>query len=299
MDLAAALELGDDIGGGLDRDREADALVAAALALDLRVDADHLAGAVDQRPAGVAGVDRRVGLDHVADREAVGGLDLALERRDDARSSRCGRGRTGCRSRRPGRRPAPSMESPSGSGLAPSVLSTLSSATSVEGSVPDDLGVLRRRRRRAGRRRVFAPSTTWALVRMCPSLSIRKPEPVASLCCCCGRPKTDCVFCTICERMKATPCAVALVDVVDGEALARVRWPGVRARPAQSRRPRTSRRPCRRPRPGSGSGRRPARRAARDGGSEAGREESLQRTARGASVRTRRLTVSKPVLPVR
>ena len=56
------LELRDDLLGGVDRDREADADVAAAAAaagLDLRVDADHAAGSVDQRAAGVAGVDRR------------------------------------------------------------------------------------------------------------------------------------------------------------------------------------------------------------------------------------------------
>ena len=41
-----------------------------------------------QRAAGVAGVDRRVGLDDVVDREAVGRLDRALERRDDAGGER-------------------------------------------------------------------------------------------------------------------------------------------------------------------------------------------------------------------
>ena len=38
-----------------------------------------------QCAAGVPGVDRGVGLDHVRDREPVGGRDLALKRRDDAR----------------------------------------------------------------------------------------------------------------------------------------------------------------------------------------------------------------------
>src|SRR6476661_1728698 len=49
---AGLLQLGDDLLGGVDRDREADAEVAAraaaAAGLDLRVDADHAAGAVDQ-----------------------------------------------------------------------------------------------------------------------------------------------------------------------------------------------------------------------------------------------------------
>ena len=65
VDLPAVLELGGDVGSGLDRNGEADALVAAALAFDLGVDPDHLARAVDQRAARVAGVDRGVGLDHV------------------------------------------------------------------------------------------------------------------------------------------------------------------------------------------------------------------------------------------
>ena len=57
---------------------------AAAAGRDLGVDPDHAAVAVEQRAARVAGVDRRVGLDHVADREAVGGLELALEGAHDA-----------------------------------------------------------------------------------------------------------------------------------------------------------------------------------------------------------------------
>jgi len=47
------------------RDGEADPLVAAAAREDRRVDADHLAARVDQRPARVAGVDGGVGLDEV------------------------------------------------------------------------------------------------------------------------------------------------------------------------------------------------------------------------------------------
>src|SRR5262249_50716093 len=53
----------------------------------------------------------------------------------------------------------------------------------------------------------FAPSAAWAFVRLCPSLSIRKPEPVAVLCWRCGNPKTDWVCWTICELMNATPSA--------------------------------------------------------------------------------------------
>ena len=54
----------------VDRDREADALGRPGLALDLRVDPDHAPGRVEQRPSGVAPVDRRVDLDRVRDLNA-------------------------------------------------------------------------------------------------------------------------------------------------------------------------------------------------------------------------------------
>src|SRR3954447_10604356 len=57
-DLLALLEERDHALDLVDRDREADARVGAALARDLRVDADDLAARVEQRAAGVAGVDR-------------------------------------------------------------------------------------------------------------------------------------------------------------------------------------------------------------------------------------------------
>src|SRR3954454_14431422 len=84
LDLPAGLDPGDDRLHGVDRYGEADAGVGVAAALDLRVDADHAAVAVQQRAAGVAGVDRRVGLDGVGDRKAVGGVDRAPEAGDDA-----------------------------------------------------------------------------------------------------------------------------------------------------------------------------------------------------------------------
>src|SRR4051794_10953925 len=62
-------QLPERMSDGLDRPRESDALAPTAGRLDLRVDADHLAAAVEQRAARVAVVDRGVGLDCVADRE--------------------------------------------------------------------------------------------------------------------------------------------------------------------------------------------------------------------------------------
>ena len=96
-------------------------------------------------------------------------------------------------------------ESPSGSGVAPWVLSTWRRARSLEGSAPttaacwlspSSLNLTSTR---------WAPSTTCALVRMWPSPSIRKPDPVAVLCCSWGRLKGVWVVWVICELMKATP----------------------------------------------------------------------------------------------
>ena len=64
-DFAVLLQLAEDLAGEVARHGEADALVAAALAEDRRVDADQLAARVDERAAGVAGIDRGVGLDEV------------------------------------------------------------------------------------------------------------------------------------------------------------------------------------------------------------------------------------------
>ena len=106
---------------------------------DLRVDADHVAAVVEQGAAGVAGVDRRVGLDHVVDREAVRRLDRAPEAGDDP----LGGGavepeRVADRDRR-GRRPRRARESANLSGFAPLGTrseSTETTARSLEGSTP-------------------------------------------------------------------------------------------------------------------------------------------------------------------
>mmetsp|Transcript_19959 Transcript_19959/g.53827 ORF Transcript_19959/g.53827 Transcript_19959/m.53827 type:complete len:351 (-) Transcript_19959:955-2007(-) len=91
-DAAVEDQLVDDAPHRVDRDREADADVAceASAARGLRredggVHADQPAARVKQRPARVARVDRRVGLDAAFDRPAAHAVDLAPERRDDAR----------------------------------------------------------------------------------------------------------------------------------------------------------------------------------------------------------------------
>ena len=62
--------------------RKADALRAAGAREDRGVDADELAAEIDQRAAGIAGIDRGVGLDEEL---IVGDADLcARDRRDDA-----------------------------------------------------------------------------------------------------------------------------------------------------------------------------------------------------------------------
>ena len=73
---------------GGDREADPDAARGAVAGGDLRVDADHAAGRVEQRAARVAGVERRVGLDDVLDREAARRRDAPLQRRDDARGQR-------------------------------------------------------------------------------------------------------------------------------------------------------------------------------------------------------------------
>ncbi len=78
----------DLVGGGLDDlggDGEARACEGAAAGDDEGVDADQFAMRVDQRAAGVAGVDGGVGLDEVAGLAAVFGVGVGpIKRADDA-----------------------------------------------------------------------------------------------------------------------------------------------------------------------------------------------------------------------
>ena len=84
--LAEVQDLVDHRARHVGRHREADADVAARRPDDRGVDADQLAAQVDERAAGVAGVDRGVGLDELL--VAVGADPAAPERADDAGGDR-------------------------------------------------------------------------------------------------------------------------------------------------------------------------------------------------------------------
>ena len=62
--------------------REANTLRAAALGKNRAVDADQIAAGVDQCAAGVAGIDRRIGLDEIL--EGVDAQMRAAQGADDA-----------------------------------------------------------------------------------------------------------------------------------------------------------------------------------------------------------------------
>src|SRR3546814_989048 len=87
-----------DAGSQLRGDREANADGSAGLREDRRVKADHVAVEIEQRTAGVAAVDRGIGLDEVV----IGTLaDIAASCRDDAGRHRPAEkiGRESCRER--------------------------------------------------------------------------------------------------------------------------------------------------------------------------------------------------------
>src|SRR5438094_8555317 len=64
--VRAALQGGEQLLDDVDRDGEADTDIPGNRALDRVVDADDLALGIKQRTAGVAGIDRGVGLDEAA-----------------------------------------------------------------------------------------------------------------------------------------------------------------------------------------------------------------------------------------
>ena len=89
-DAAALDDLLEHHLGGRHGDGEADPHRAARARENRRVDADQVAGRIDQRAAGVARVDRSVGLDEVLEGvdakagAAQGGDDAARDRLSDA-----------------------------------------------------------------------------------------------------------------------------------------------------------------------------------------------------------------------
>ena len=82
------------------RNREAESVAAARRREDERVDADDLAADVDERPARVARVDRRVGL-QVDERRVR--IRLPRDSRDEPMRERVRSGRRGCRTQTPSR----------------------------------------------------------------------------------------------------------------------------------------------------------------------------------------------------
>src|SRR5207245_2401304 len=86
--LLAGRQVGGDSLGDVDRDGEADRVDGGAPRFGGR-DAHDLAGEVEQRAAGVAGVDGGVGLDRGAQATVVFG-DIAAESGDDTRGDGAG-----------------------------------------------------------------------------------------------------------------------------------------------------------------------------------------------------------------
>ncbi len=84
MDLAVFDQLGDDALSDIDGDREADPL---GTLVDRGVDPNQRALGVDQRPPGVSGVDRGIGL-----QKAVKGLLPGVDRTVGGRNHAGGHG---------------------------------------------------------------------------------------------------------------------------------------------------------------------------------------------------------------
>ena len=123
-------QLRDDLGGDVDRDREADRLRAAD---DRGVDADHLAARVQQRPARVARVQRGVGLDHVGISRPVPSACCGPARDDAGRHGVLEAERIADRDRDLAARSAAEEPSASGDSEPRDMPSTHSTARSVSG----------------------------------------------------------------------------------------------------------------------------------------------------------------------
>jgi len=85
---ADVMSVGDDVGnnavGGVDGDGETDAGPGAGGGVDGGVDADESSGGIEERAAGVAGVNGGIDLDDVFDEASGFAGDGAVERGDDA-----------------------------------------------------------------------------------------------------------------------------------------------------------------------------------------------------------------------
>ena len=134
LHLAAFEQLADDFLDRVDRNGAADA--GCRCRLRSESSPPRPAPPVEQRAAGVALVERRVRLDRAADPEAVGRLDVAVERADDARRERALEPEGAAGSPQPHRRPRVSPPSRAAGASALRLPSSLSSAMSVDGSLP-------------------------------------------------------------------------------------------------------------------------------------------------------------------
>ena len=164
-----------DALGGVERDREAHALPGQDRG---RVHADRGAAVVDERAARVAGVERRVGLDHVVDQAARAACAASGRARSRCPPSPSPGSRRDCRARsRAARRAAPASP-PSATGRA-----RARRRAGARGRSPG-----RRRQRapasgcrlRSVTRELARPCTTWLFVTTKPSGVSTKPEPPPS-----------------------------------------------------------------------------------------------------------------------
>ena len=180
--LAEAPQLLDDRHGDFGRNREADADRAAGRRHDRGVDADDLAADVEQRPAGIAAVNRGIGLDVVVVRA---GIDVAVESRDDARRHRAAEAERVADRQHPfadPKRVGAAEQRALSAGLP---ASTLSSARSVLSSMPT-ISALSWVPSAKLATISSASAITWLLVTISPDGSMMKPEP--SDCTVCGSP---------------------------------------------------------------------------------------------------------------
>ena len=162
---------------GLDRvdgDGEADVLGAGD---DGGVDADDLAAGVDQRPAGVAGVDGGVGLDEVVERMTPSLIARSLAETMPAGDAGVAAQVEGVAD---GDHVVADPQVGAGAELGRREVGAVDAwmqGDVVGGEAPTSSAVRAGAVEEAHRDLVPAPSITWALVRMSPSAAMTTPEP--------------------------------------------------------------------------------------------------------------------------